>query len=371
MLESEIIAQREKHLLSVKEARAAGYTAYMKDLAEMLTSTNPAKRELIAKANAEFGRIRSINPGTVHVDSTLASVSIQYKNGEYIGDMLMPVAPVGKMSDKYFIYDKRSRLAYPDDTIGARGDANEINETRSTDNYSCQDYGYKNFLDGQTLENQDAPLNEMVDLVESISEGIAFRREKRIASKLTTATNYPTGNKATIAAGNAWDSAGGGNPVKNLQDARAALWTGRGPGKIVCWSSLEVFNVLSRHPQILDLFKYGGTAPGLATSTMIAKFFGYDDYLVGEAREDTANEAQTASYGRIWGKFFGVTRVATRPSIRNASFGYTMRFGAVESDQWFDVAKGKKGGYYARVSCSEDHKIVASDTGYLFSTPIL
>lgn len=371
MSETNFLAQREMHLSGLKSARSAKYDAYMASLKEVLNSDDPKHKAMVARHNAGLTHIRAVAPGTVHVDSAMSNVSIQYKNGEYIGAELMPVVPVAKMSDKYFIYDKRSRLAYPDDALGARGDANEISDARSTDTYSCQDYGFKNFLDGQTLENQDAPLNEMVDLIESISEGVAFKEEKRIAAKLTTAANYPTGNKATIAAGSAWDSAGGGNPVKNLQDARAALWSGRGPGKIVAFSSLDVFNVLSRHQAILDLFKYGGSAPGLATSTMIAKFFGFDDYLIGEAREDTANEGQTASYGRLWGNYFGVVRVATRPSIRNAAFGYTMRFGPMSTDTWFDISKGKKGGYYGRVSVAEDHKIVASDTGYLFTSPIL
>ncbi len=355
---------------AAQTARAESYAKHMRSLQAILTSNEPGHVELVKQANAGLARTKLLGPGQVHVDATLSTVSVQYKNGEYIGELLMPVAPVPKLSDKYFVYDKRSRLAYPDDAIATRGDANEINDSRSQDNYSCQDYGYKNFLDAGVLDNQDAPLNEMVDLIEAINDGIAFRREKRIAAKVTTTTNYPSGNTVTLAGASQWDSATGGNPVKDLQDARAALWHGRGPGMLRAWSSLEVYNVLARHPQILDMFKYGGTAPGLATPQMIASFFGFDDYVIGEAREDTANEGQTAAYGRIWGKYFGITRVAVRPSIRNAAFGYTMRFGQVQTDQWFDVSKGRKGGYYARVSVSEDHKVVAADTSYLIAAPI-
>lgn len=351
--------------------RQRSYDQYMAGVSEVLGSHEPEHKAIVAKANKNFARIKLLGPSAVHVDATLSNISVQYKNGEYIGELLMPPVPVPKLSDKYFMYDKRNRLAYPDDNIGARGDANEVNETRSILNYSCQPYGYKNFVDALTLANEDAPLNEMVDLVEAIAEGIAFRRELRIALKLTTAANYPTANKQTNTGSGQWDSAAGGDPVADLQAARAALWTGRGPGKICAWSSLEVYNVLARHPKVLDLFKYGGTAPGLATPTMIAQFFGFDDYFIGEARQDTANDGQAAGvYARIWGKFFGVARVATRPSLRNAAFGYTMRFGDVRTDQWFDLAKGQQGAYYARVSVNEDHNVVAADTAYLITSPI-
>jgi len=277
---------------------------------------------------------------------------------------------VPKLSGLFFTYDKRSRLGYPDDLIGPRGSANEIADSRTTDTYSTKSYAYKNYVDQMTLDNQDAPLDEMVDLTESLAEAMAFREEKRIAAVVTNASNYASSNKVTLGASAQWDSSGGGNPVSDIMTARAALWGGSGPGKIIAWSSLEVFNILARHPLILDLFKYGGTAPGLATPGMLAKFFGIDEYLIGEAREDTANQGQTASYGRLWGKYFGLARVADRPSIRTAAFGYTFRNGPMATDQWFDVSVGKRGGYYARTSVSEDHKIVAADTAYLISAPI-
>jgi len=342
---------------------------YLKAVKDMCEGTNPSHKAIVDKANAAM-RQKFLTPGAVHVDATLASISVQYANEEYIGDSLMPVATVPKLSDVYFKYDKRSRLAYPDDYVGARSSPNEINDSRSTDNYSCRPYAFKNYIDALTLANQDAPLNEMVDLVQAIAEGIAFRRELRIASAMTTSGNYANGNTVSLAAGSRWDTAGGGNPIKDIQTAVAALWNGRGATKKVGFCDLDTWNVLARHPMILDLFKYKDGNPDLAMPSMVAPWFGLDDILVGKARKDTANEAQTASYARIWPNCFGVARVASSPSIRTAAFGYTFRFGQVLTDEWFDPSLGTQGGYYARVSTKEDHKIVANDTGYLILTPI-
>lgn len=338
---------------------------------QVLGSHDPRAKALVSRENAGILRLKDVSAGSVQDNRFLSNLSVQYKNDEYIGEMLMPPVPVAQLAGQYPTYDKRSRLAAPDDAMAGRATANEISESRSSATYSCAGYALANHVGVLTLRNQVAPLDEMVDLTESITELISFRREMRIASVLTTAGNYPTANKATIAAGSRWDDAGGGNPVKNIQDAVAALWNGHGPSKIMGWCSLDVWNVLSRHPAILDLFKYGGGSPGLATPDMIAKFFGLDGMLVCKARKDTANEAQTASYSRIWGSFFGVTRVADRATIRNAAFGTTLRFqGLVDTSVWYDPRVGTLGGYYARVATHEDHKIQASDAGYLLTTVI-
>jgi len=349
--------------------KQAAYERYMGALKDTAFSRDPKVVSSVKAANAAM-REKFLAPGSVHVDSALATVSIQYANEDYIGLELMPAVQVPKLSDVYFIYDKRNRLAYPDDYMGARSSANELTESRSQGNYSCRPYAYKNYIDALTLANQDAPLNEMVDLVASVVEAIAFRRELRIATALTTSGNYASGNTAAISAGSRWDTAGGGNPIKDIQAGIAALWNGRGPSRKVGFCDLDTWNVLARHPAILDLFKYNGSSPGLATPTMLASWFDLDELLVAKARKDTANEAQTASYSRIWGNCFGILRVASTASLRNAAFGYTMQFGQVQTDEWFDQSVGTKGGYYARVSTHEDHKIVANDTGYLITTPI-
>lgn len=346
------------------------YREFRQNLALLLASNDPRHVKMREEANGGLSKMKLLTPGAVHHDSTLSSLSVQYKNEEYIGLELMPVAPVAKLSDYFYKYDKRSRLAAPNDAIGARGEANEIEDKRTDDTYSCKPYALKNYIDAQTLQNQDAPLNEMIDLVEAINELIDFREEMRIAAILTDTGSFGSGQYTSLSGSDRWDSNDGGNPIKDLQNAIKTVWMGRGATQLVGYCSIDVWNVLSRHPAVLDLFKYNGSSPGLATPDMLARFVGLDRILVGKARKDTANEGQTASYDRIWGKVFGVVRVATRPSIRTAAFGYTMRFGAKKTDQWFDVSKGAEGGYYARVSLTEDHKVIASDTGFLINTPI-
>ena len=50
----------------------------------------------------------------VHVDQALTSVSIAYRNAQFVSDQIFPVAPVTKQSNKYFIYSKDHRMLSTD-----------------------------------------------------------------------------------------------------------------------------------------------------------------------------------------------------------------------------------------------------------------
>ena len=352
--------------------RANAYEQWRGRIDEVLHSDSPADKAAVIRERTELSKIRGkdIAPGTVSQTPVLTNLSVQYANEEYIGEQLMPVVTVPTLTGTYYTYGQRDRMGYPDDQLGPRGQANEIHETRTPATYTCAGFGYENYVDGDTISDQDAPLDEMLDLTESCAEGLAFRRELRIAGIVGVSGSYGA-NTAAIAAGNRWNTVAGGDPIADIQTGLAALWTGRGASVIMGATSLDVYNVLSRHPQILDLFKYNGSSPGLATPGMIATFLGLTGgLLVGKARQDTANEAATAVYSRVWPDVFAIVRVARRPTRRNAFFGVTFRHNSVNAIQWFDQTKGVHGGYYARVALSEAHPIVAAPTGYLITTPI-
>lgn len=220
----------------------------------------------------------------------------------------------------------------------------------------------------ETVANQDAVFDEMLDLTESVNDALALRREIRIATILTTAANFP-GQTATLAGSDQWNSGAGGDPIKNIQTAIASLWSGKGNTDIIGYTSLDVLNALARHPALLDIFKY--TESGVLNRQKLASLFGLSDLLVGAARTDSANIGQTASYGRIWGNDFGVIRVARRPGKRSAHFGSTFQLRTdPETFEWFDPKRGKSGAHFVKVGLSDDHKIVAADTGYLFKSVI-
>lgn len=372
-------------------SKSLRYARYKSALTEVLAGMTDEQRKKSARLNKDFMRglrepkyrpsyeadmakgvatfEKTLTPQSVHQDTALTTLSVMYANAEYIGEQLMPAVSVAKRSDVYYIYDKRDRLAYPEDEItGAKSNANELDQNRSTANYSVRGYGYKNHLAFDVLQNQDAPLNEMVDVVEQINEGIAFRREKRILAIVGSSSNYGSN---TAAAATVWSDATGGSIRADLLAARAALWSGFGPTRKIGFCSLEVWNEgIADNPEIHDLFNAQGA--GLPTTQIVANWFRLDDILVSEARQDTANIGQTASYGRmLTDKVFGILSVAQSPTVRSAHFGSTFRLqGTPVSTQWLTPDVGVSGGMYARVAVLEDHKVVAGDAGYLVTSAV-
>ena len=361
-------------------AESKAYAAFRRHLDKVIKGI--ASKEEIdewAEENAVLREMadmvqRDVRPSNVHVSEVLTSISVMYANGELIGDRIMPPivgATSGKLSATWYSFDKRDRMAYPEDTMDESSDPAETNQNRSTQSATLRVRSLRELVDQYTIQNQDQPLNELVDAQQNVAYGLKFRRELRVISEATTAGNFGS-NTIAIAAGDRWDSSTGGDPGGVVDAAKAATWTGAGGGRWVGAMSLNVYNVLKRHPKILDTFKYGATpgGPKSATRQMLAEYFDLDEILVGEARKDTANLGQSASYSRMWPDVFGIYRVAGNLSVRNAAFGYTLQDAPTQSDLTFALDKGAKGRWQTRSTHADKQQIVCADCAYLITTPI-
>lgn len=340
------------------EFRATVNTA----IAEMYASSDAAKR----------GERAAITASSVHLNQYLSDFAIGYANDEFVGDKLISAVPVSNRSDSFVKHDKRNTFAAPDDALnGPRGVANEVNRTYTPDNYSVVDRALQEYVDNEVMKNADEAFMELIGNVMDLTDKLMLRREMRAATLLTTAANY-SGNTLSLA-GSEWNSGAlsngayaGGTPINTIRTGIAALFGG-GRGFTRMFSSLDVFNVLSNHAHIRGLFP--ASAEGVATAQQIARYFMVDEYVVGRARQDTANIGQTASYSRIWGNSLGIVRVAAAPS-RTKVAGFASRFHMREDPvitNWIDPSVGKSGGHYYKVGISEDLKVTAADTGYLFT----
>lgn len=353
-----------------RTARGLRFERELRAYQEMVTSMEDGDISARAEANAAINayregvKTRDIGPDAVHIDKALQNLSVRFANDEYIGERLMPAATVANRSNYYFVYDERAQLSYPDWKLGSRGQANEVNQAVNRSQYICSDYGLEQFVDLNEIGNADAPLDPLMDATMLVNEGIAFNREVSIANIMTTAGNYGA-NTTAIAAGQEWNSATGGSPIKQIQYAVDAVLAGPSQTRLVGFCSVNVFRTLSRHPAIRDLFKYN--RDGFATAQQLAQYFGLDELLVGRARKDTTPLGASATLGRIWADVFGVVRVAIAPSPRTYCFGTTFRQGAVLAQQIFKQDIGKAGGYIAKVTLSEDWRVVASRAGYLIT----
>jgi len=334
------------------------------EIAEELEHANEVLRSL----RDDTWRQKELTPTEVQTTPVLQDLSVQYANDEYIGTRVMPIVPVaeGTLSLEYWEYDKTNKFSAPDDEIATRGTVNEVSENVTKTSTSLQRRALKEFVDAWTQSAMDNPVRSLVSPLMNVLDALAFRQEMRIAAIAGTSTAFGS-NTSAIAAADQWNSATGGDPLGDVQTALAATWMGTGPSMTVGVTSLNIYNVLVKHPQILDAYKYSRS--GRLRREELAAYFELDELLVGKARKNTANEGQTASYSRIWPDVFGVFRVANMPSTQQAVFGATFQ-DPIQQEQWYENGVGGRGGFHVQASHADKSKVICSDCGYLLTTPI-
>lgn len=356
-----------RHAVEFNQRTAAG-----REFDRKLSALNKAAREkpeLIQAANEALVRLQA-TPGMVATTQTLQELSIAYANDDYIGTRLMPIVPVNKLAVEYFARPQEAGVSYPADGVGTDGSVNEVSESVTIATAALLRRALREHLDAWTLELGDPVALELIDPLLNVLDGLALGQEQRIAAILTAAGSFGA-NTAAIAAANRWNTPGGGDPIGAVMAAKAACWTGNGPGRWVGYCGTNVFNALKTNPLILDQVKYTGGNPAVVTREAIAALFEVDELLVGMARQNISNEGAAPVYTRMWdaAQSFGIVRVADRPSRRSASFGITMQI-PMQTQQWFEQGRGGRGSYVVQASHADAAVVLAAPCGFLLTTVI-
>lgn len=123
------------------------------------------------------------NANEVHIDAALTNLSVGYRNPAFIADLVAPVVPVRKQSDKYFIHDAaREVFRQSDDRRAPGAEANEVNFALSSDNYYAEDHALTSVIPDEERENADPVIQPAIDRTE-------FLRAKIDLNNNSTAIN--------------------------------------------------------------------------------------------------------------------------------------------------------------------------------------
>lgn len=306
------------------------------------------------------------NANSVHVDAALSDFATAYANRDMIADILSPIVEVDQRSNKYHKRSRRGSSHVVADLMGPKSPANETTYETSTGTYVVQDRGLMDYVDYAMIDNADAALSPEEETVNDLRTKLALAREVRVASLLCTSGNYASGSTGAVST--VWTNTTTSTPIKDINTAKAAVPPG-GPGtRLVAWCSIEVWNALRAHPDLLAL---KGMDKGLITRSDFAQFFEVDEILVSDAQKDTNNMGQDPSYSRIWtATVFGLARLPVgRPSIRTSALSLTFRVRpGIQTFTWEEPKIGVKGSKGIRVSFSDDEVIPQNDMGYLLTS---
>ena len=289
----------------------------------------------------------------VHTDAILTNISIMYRNAAYVGTQLMPVVPVKKKSDIYYIYDsKADRFRIPKTLRAPKTESRTVDWKVTEGVYSCDEHALNDLIDDIERDNADKPLNLEVDTVEFLTDIIKLSLEMRIKTvvEANLAANVPTTK---------WDVYATSDPIGDIETGKAAIHAVIFKRPNVLLLGQAVYDKLKHHPDILDRIKY--VQKGVVTAELLASIFEVEKVIIGAAGYNTAKEGKTASYSYLWGKNAILAYVEPRPGIKKFSLGYVFQSKKfqtrrarieVKHSDWFEVGE------------IETEKIVAAVCGY-------
>jgi hypothetical protein len=298
----------------------------------------------------------------VHTDSVLSGVSIKYTNDELIADQVLPVVPVKKESDLYYIYTRNWKL--PQSKRAAGAEANEVEWNLSTSTYTTEEYALKDLIPDRVRSNADNPLDMDVDTTENLTELVQLGREKRVADIVFGAANYGAQTSA-LAGANQWDDYAGSDPIGDVRDAKAIVHAASGKSPNVMVIGYQAFLKLLDHPDVLERIKY--TQKGLITADLLASLFEVDRILVGKALYDTTQEGVAESLSYVWGKSVALIYSQPSPGLKKVSFGYQFQSRGFRTKKWREEGRD---GDFVETGEIRDEKLVAAATGYLYTTVV-
>lgn len=297
--------------------------------------------------------------GQVHVDAALTGFAIQPRILPYVSEMIFPVVPVVKESDKYYIFG-REELREHDTKRGLGAEAKEFDWSTSTSNYQAEEYSLRHLVPDRIINNSDAPIRPLMRATRKLQDAIMLTTELRVKNLVTN--GGLTGS--TPVSGKKWNESGA-EIETNLDTAKQTIGQNAGVLANTILMNTEVKDAFKKDATIRNLIRYtiqgNGGQQLLVSGELPPIIFGLKP-VIAEGVQNTAKKGQSDSISRIWPNIALVCFVDPDPDIEAISLGYQFRVGDwVVLRYRVDVRKGEM----VEPSVIQDEKIVSTGAGYL------
>lgn len=263
------------------------------------------------------------------IDIPLSEFARTYKNNGFVGNLIFPDTPVGRQTNKYWLFGRENQQLSENVLRAPGSPAEQIKQTMSTDSYSCPDHALARLIPDEERGNFDAAIQVEQWSLQTLMEKINLDMENRIATAATSTANYASGNYTTLSGSSQWSDAGS-TPVDDIETGKSQVRLAGVEANTLILPD-AVAKVLRTHPQITDRFKYSKAgAIGLAD---LASVFDVEKVVLASA---VKVDPSTLAASFVWGK--DVVLAYTNPTASYADVSFGKRF------IWKD-APGTVGGY--------------------------
>jgi hypothetical protein len=267
-----------------------------------------------------------ISTGSLHIDVALTNVSLMYLNAAMASESIFPVIPVGKQSDKYWVYGV-DNLRAQDDERRPGALSNEIDWNLSTAPFYCDGHALSKYIPDEERENADAGLDMDVDTTLQLTSKIFLSREVNLVAALLAALTPVDLSLGAFQFDNVAN-----DPVLYIDHQKETVQSVVGVLPNVMFFSRPAWRAFRNNPNVLK-HVFGTSLLGLPkqiTVAQAAEILEVDEVIVGEAMQVTSQEGITpVTTQYVWGQF-GATNGALAmlfyrpksPGLRQVALGY-------------------------------------------------
>ena len=293
------------------------------------------------------------------VDPVLTNLARGYRNAQYIGEGLFPIALMDKEAgiiplfgkEAFELYDTerairaQSNIMTPDDLDGLDVVLREHDIAYPVD-YREQN---ESMFDAESRASR-----RVVNVID-------LRREVTCAKLAQNPSTFAAGAKVTLAGSSQWSN-GGGDPIAVVENGKEVIRSRIGIRPNTMTMGASVYQSLKFHPKLWAAL--GADERKLITVEHLKALFGIENILIGEALSGATNTSD------IWGDNLTLAYVAkpaggSQTDYEEPGFGYTLRRKGMPEIDTFDTAGGKV--RYVRNTDIYKPVVVGSDAGYLIS----
>lgn len=315
------------------------------------------------------------------VDATLTAIAIGYRNPAtaLIATKVLPPLQVMQENFKYTVFPIAEAFSLPDTRVGRKGRPPVLEFSGTETPASVSDYGMDSeipYSDIQAAAAARAEGRSIVDpeklATEQLANLIALDREVRVANVVQDSNNYSVGRKVTLVGNDQFSATATSDPIAVLETGMEGTLVYR-PNTMSMGRA--VWNVLKRHPKIINAVKGGLTEEGMVTRQQFADLFEIDveRLLIGEGWVNTAKKGQAVSLSRVWGKSIQLTYVDPSKGSSDdpvITWGFTAELGQRIAGTIEDQDIGLQGGKRVRVGERVAECVTAKDVGYQINAAI-
>lgn len=284
----------------------------------------------------------------VYRDKVLSNIMLQYPAQGLVAEQLLPTLNVPNLTGVAFKVDE-SHIKAPADTLRSGfARANRVGFNLTTVSYGpLKEHSLETGITDLVMSQYDQPLTPESSATKVVSGQLLIEKEIEVRDLVTTAANYNSSNKVTLATGD-WFDQTTSDPIGVSEDARKAVRLGCGNDANVVVMNPDVYKALRNHASVVERIKYSARVTRDELNAIIADVLGVSKVLIAEGVTTDQAEGSTTDGTKsyIWGDDMVFAYVSEAPALEELSFGYILRldpsktFGDPSSfvgvDKWYE-----------------------------------